>query len=79
MPNTKTEFDLMRTEALLSVLCLQFDDLQGSYAHLHHYLAMCSETSFHDEAEWPSPLTEIDVQERRRLVRPPSPKYDCLS
>lgn len=62
------DFDLMRTEALLGMLCLEYNDIRGCYAHQHRYLAMCSEMGFHDEKRWPPNLSEIDIQERRRLV-----------
>ncbi|EED13706.1 conserved hypothetical protein [Talaromyces stipitatus ATCC 10500] len=61
------DFNIMRTEALLGMLDLQYNDLGGCLGHLHRYLAMSAETGFHDEANWPSTLTEIEVQERRRL------------
>ncbi|RJE24629.1 hypothetical protein PHISCL_03053 [Aspergillus sclerotialis] len=61
------DFNFMRTEALLGMLCLQYDGLDGCHTHLHRYLAMCSEIGFSNERNWPSNLTEIEVQERRRL------------
>jgi hypothetical protein len=64
----KYEFNFMRTEALLGMLCLQYNDSHGAQAHRHRYLAMCAETNFHDESRWPSELNEIERQERRRLV-----------
>lgn len=62
------DFNLMRTEALLGMLALQHNDLGSGHAHLHRYLAMVTQSRFHDERNWPLNLTEIEVQERRRLV-----------
>lgn len=62
------DFNLMRTEALLGLLALQHNDLESGHAHLHRYLAMVTQSRFHDERNWPLNLTEIEVQERRRLV-----------
>ena len=62
------DFNWMRTEALLGPLCMQNNDLRGCHIRLHRYLSMCAETGFHDEARWPTGLSEIDIQERRRLV-----------
>jgi hypothetical protein len=67
------DFNFMRTEALLGMLCLQYNDLPGCHAHLHRYLAMCADTGFHSEARWPPHLTEIERQERRRLVSSSDP------
>lgn len=58
----------MRTEALLGMLALQHNDLGSGHAHLHRYLTMVTQSRFHDERSWPSNLTEIEVEERRRLV-----------
>jgi hypothetical protein len=64
----QVEFNWMRTESLLCTLCLQNNDLRGCHAHMHRYLAMCADTGFHDERRWPRHLSEIEIQERRRLV-----------
>lgn len=64
----QVEFNWMRTESLLCTLCLQNNDLRGCHAHTHRYLAMCADTGFHDERRWPGHLSEIEIQERRRLV-----------
>ncbi|RSH91605.1 hypothetical protein EHS25_008974 [Saitozyma podzolica] len=60
-------FELMRTEAVLGMLCLQHNDVRGSHRHLHRYLGMSAEIGFHSETRWGSDLTAIDVEERRRL------------
>lgn len=62
------DFNIMRTEALLGMLDLQYNDLGGCVGHLHRYWAMSTISGFHDEANWPVAITEIDLQERRRLV-----------
>ena len=59
---------LMRTEALLALLCMQHNDLRAAHGHLHRYLGMSADIGFHNEARWPSGLNCIQVQERRRLV-----------
>lgn len=64
----RADFNVMRTEALLGMLDLQHNDLGGCLAHLHRYMAISAETGFHNEANWPSSLNEIEIQERRRLV-----------
>lgn len=64
----EVDFNWMRTEALLGMLHLQNNDVRGCHSHLHRYLALCAQTGFHDEARWATSLSEIDVQERRRLV-----------
>lgn len=65
----EVEFNFMRTEALLGMLCLEYNNIRGCHAHLHRYLAMCAEIGFNDESKWPPGLTAIEVEERRRLVR----------
>jgi hypothetical protein len=61
-------FELMRTEAVLGMLCLQHNDVRGSHRHMHRYLGMSAEIGFHSETRWGSDLTAIEVEERRRLV-----------
>ncbi|KAL7785414.1 hypothetical protein V8C43DRAFT_154724 [Trichoderma afarasin] len=63
----EVEFNFMRTEALLGMLCLEYNNIRGCHAHLHRYLAMCAEIGFNDESKWPPGLTAIEVEERRRL------------
>ncbi|GFZ48434.1 hypothetical protein JCM24511_06182 [Saitozyma sp. JCM 24511] len=68
VPNDgEISFDLMRTEAVLGMLCLQHNDVRGSHRHLHRYLGMSAEIGFHSESRWGSDLTAIEVEERRRL------------
>lgn len=72
VPNDgEISFDLMRTEAVLGMLCLQHNDVRGSHRHLHRYLGMSAEIGFHSESRWGSDLTAIEVEERRRLVSSP--------
>ncbi|KAL7915547.1 hypothetical protein GGI35DRAFT_183897 [Trichoderma velutinum] len=61
------EFNFMRAEALLGMLCLEYNNIRGCHAHLHRYLAMCAEIGFNNERQWPSGLTAIEIEERRRL------------
>lgn len=65
-----TEFNYKRSKALLCAVAIQFGYARTFSAHLGDYITMCSIDGFHHEARWPSELNAIDVQERRRLVRP---------
>ncbi|ORX35538.1 fungal-specific transcription factor domain-domain-containing protein [Kockovaella imperatae] len=64
---TDFDFHVMRAEAILGLLCLQYNDLRGTYRHIHRYLGMSAEIGFHNEARWPSDLDCIAREERRRL------------
>jgi hypothetical protein len=68
-------FELMRTEAVLGMLCLQHNDVRGSHRHMHRYLGMSAEIGFHSESRWGSDLTAIEIEERRRLVSPRWPGH----
>lgn len=73
MPNDMSSvpdyFQTMRAEALLVSTCLQNRDPKRAIAHLGEYVSLSVSNGFHDEANWPEGLSEIQKQERRRLVR----------
>lgn len=59
---------LLKARALLSSTCMQAGNLNAALAHNGEYSIVSALAGFHDEANWPSDLTEIQRQERRRLV-----------
>ena len=61
-------FNYKRAKSLLSEVAIQYGHSRTFCAHLGDYLTMCGIDGFHNESRWPSGLTEIDIQERRRLV-----------
>lgn len=75
----KVTIDYMRAAGLLTLMCLEYNDRGGAGCHHHKYLQMANEIGLHDETRWPPGLTEIEVQERRRMVSQPScPAQHCL-
>lgn len=61
-------YPAMKASALLASVCLQDGDLKKLVSHLANYFCLSTIHKFHLEAHWPSDLTEIQRQERRRLV-----------
>lgn len=61
-------FSFKRAKALLCSVAIQYGYARTFCAHLGDYITMCGIDGFHNEARWPAGLTEIDIQERRRLV-----------
>lgn len=61
-------FQSMRANAMLASVCLQTGDLKRTLLHLGDYISLSLLSGFYDEANWPKNLTEIQKQERRRLV-----------
>lgn len=59
----------MKASAILSLVCLQNDDLKKTVAHLGDHISLSVMHGMYAEANWPADLTEIERQERRRLVR----------
>lgn len=72
------EFDYMRACALLSITSIQYGDIQAMHQYLGHYFTMVGIHRFHDEAHWPKDITNIEVEERRRLVRYPTNKLQSF-
>jgi hypothetical protein len=62
------EFDYMRACALLSIVSIQYGDIEAMQLYLGNYFTLAAIHRFHDEACWPSDITNIEVEERRRLV-----------
>jgi hypothetical protein len=63
-----TEFNYKRAKALLCAVAIQFGYARTFSAHLGDYMTMCGIDGFHNEVRWPTGLSPIDIQERRRLV-----------
>lgn len=61
-------FNYKRAKSLLSAVAIQYGYARTFCAHLGDYITMCGIDGFHNESRWPANLTEIDIQERRRLV-----------
>ncbi|WWC88103.1 uncharacterized protein L201_003007 [Kwoniella dendrophila CBS 6074] len=62
-----TDFDYKRAKCLLSVLCIQYGQIDKATLHLGDLCTLCSLSGFHTESRWPKGLNEIELQERRRL------------
>lgn len=58
----------MKASTMLASVCLQNGNVKGAVAHLGHYTSLSVMHGFHVEANWPADLTEMQRQERRRLV-----------
>ncbi|KAF2277726.1 uncharacterized protein EI97DRAFT_271660 [Westerdykella ornata] len=61
------DFDHMRACALLSITSIQYGDIEAMQLYLGHYFTLVGIHRFHDEAYWPKNITNIEVEERRRL------------
>lgn len=62
------DFDYMRACALLSITSIQYGDIEALQLYLGHYFTLVGIHRFHDEAYWPKDITNIEIEERRRLV-----------
>jgi hypothetical protein len=58
----------MRACALLSITSIQYGDRKAMQLYLGHYFTLVGIHRFHDETCWPKEITNIEVEERRRLV-----------
>jgi hypothetical protein len=65
----RDSFNYMRTYALLAILSVQNADLVNFQTNLGRYLTLSAVHCFHDEDRWSPHLSEIERDERRRLVR----------
>jgi hypothetical protein len=63
-----TDFNYLRAKSLMAILCAQYGDVRGLHTHLGDYGTLSMNEGFYDEQGWPVDLTEVDKQERRRLV-----------
>ncbi|USP76449.1 uncharacterized protein yc1106_03723 [Curvularia clavata] len=61
------ELDFIRACVLLSITSLQYGDIEAMQLYLGHYFTLVGIHRFHDEACWPKNITNIEVEERRRL------------
>lgn len=59
--------NLMRTYALLALTAIQYGHTRHMLAYLGRYHALVAIDGLHDEANWPSQLGIIELEERRRL------------
>ena len=64
------DLDHLRACALLSITSIQYGDIEAMHLYLAHYFTLAGIHRFHDEAYWPKNITNIEVEERRRLVCP---------
>lgn len=64
-------FDYLRACALLSITSIQYGDIAAMQLYLGHYFTLARIQRFHDESYWPKNISNIEVEERRRLVRDP--------
>jgi len=70
MPKNLVEadgLDYMRACALLSITSIQYGDIEAMQLYLGHYFTLVGIHRFYDEANWPKDVTNIEVEERRRL------------
>ena len=61
-------YQAMRASFLLASVCLQDGQMSSAISHSSDYTALSTMHGFHSEAKWPAHLSEIEKQERRRLV-----------
>lgn len=61
-------FNYLRTYALLAILSVQNAELVNFQMYLGRYLTLSAVHFFHQETRWSPDLSEVDRDERRRLV-----------
>jgi hypothetical protein len=71
---TARDFNYMRTCALLSITSIQYGDIESMQLYLGHYFTLVGIHKFYDEAHWPRDTTNVEVEERRRLVGSTKPR-----
>jgi hypothetical protein len=64
-------FDYLRATALLAILCIQNGDTEQLQGYLGNYSTMMVVSGFYDEERWDEAISEVQRQERRRLVSSP--------
>lgn len=72
------EFDYLRACALLSITSIQYGDIAAMQLYLGHYFTLVGIHRFHDETCWPKNISNIEVEERRRLVGSPSSQAEAI-
>ncbi|KAF2033631.1 hypothetical protein EK21DRAFT_58078, partial [Setomelanomma holmii] len=61
------DFNYLRACALLAITSIQYGDIEAMQLYLGHYFTLAGIHKFHDETCWPKGITNIEVEERRRL------------
>ena len=64
-----TGLDHLKSCALLAITSIQLSDIPAMKKHVGHYFTILDVQQWHDEANWPRSLTDIDKEELRRVVR----------
>jgi len=62
-------FDYKRAKVLMAIASIQYGSILEHKTNLGEYIVLVCNDGFHDESRWELGLTEIQKQERRRLVR----------
>lgn len=62
------EFEYLRASGLLAILAIQNGQPEFMHQHLGNYMTLVALQGVHDEARWPSGISGVERQERRRLV-----------
>jgi hypothetical protein len=61
-------FEYKRAKILMAIACIQYGSILEHKTHLGEYVVLACNDGFHDESRWEIGLTEVQRQERRRLV-----------
>ncbi|KAH7077842.1 hypothetical protein BKA63DRAFT_509185 [Paraphoma chrysanthemicola] len=61
------DFSYMRACALLAITSIQYGDIKALQLYLGYYFTLADIHKFHDESCWPKDMTNVEVEERRRL------------
>ncbi|GAA5890835.1 hypothetical protein JCM5296_003436 [Sporobolomyces johnsonii] len=61
-----TDFDYLRTTALLAITSIQFANPRKMHQHLGAFWTLCAMNRVHDEKRWPQ-VGRIEAEERRRV------------
>lgn len=62
--------DWMRTCALLALFGIQVGKIEIMHQYLGLYHSLVAMDGLHDEKNWPKEIGIVEIEERRRLVRP---------
>ena len=60
----------MRTCALLALFGIQVGKIEIMHQYLGLYHSLVAMDGLHDEKNWPKEIGIVEIEERRRLVRP---------
>jgi hypothetical protein len=61
-------FEFLRACALLCITSIQYGDIRAMQLYLGYYFTLVGINSFQDENCWPKNISNIEKEERRRLV-----------